>query len=320
MKRLFFFLLLLMGAAACIDESYDLTKVEGDDVAIGDNSSEFRMPLVNITLTAEELIAQSDDSDSDVIEIYQEADIWLPTELPGGADFVEVILLQEDSAYLQSILDALFEEMLTSEQKRVEVCSLIARKYREELISVLPAGVPSQVIEQIQAATQEEAAALIGDLFLDDAMHADMKISIGQVAEYHLTNMQVKDVIYDLGDLGLSSDIEDMILNNLDPKGTEPVVNALYLYGTIDSEFPFYLLVDPHLDGTEIDLGPLRVTHEVYPIEEKRLYADDILVIFDGTTLTMPIRITRYYPKQGLDDQSEVHIHLLLRKTGALKF
>ena len=320
MKKLLFFSLLLMGALSCVDEAYDLSKVEGDDVAIGGNGSEFHMPLVNITLTAEQLISESDDSDSDIIETYQEADIWLPTELPGGVDFVEVILLQGDSAYLQSVLEALFAEMLVSERKRMEVCTLIAQKYREEFISVLPAGISEEVIGQIRTTPEVEAAGVIADLFMDDQLHAEIKISVGLVAEYHLTDMQVKDVVYEIGDLGLGSDIEDMILNNIDPEGTVPVVNALYLYGTIDSEFPFYLLVDPHLDGTNIDLGPLRVTHEVYPIEEKRLYENDIRVIFEGTSLTMPIRISRYYPKQGLSEQSEVHIHLLLRKTGALKF
>lgn len=319
MKKFLFSVLLMVGAVACIDETYDLSKVEGDDVAIGNDQSEFRMPLANITLTAAQLVSESDSADSDIISIYQEADIWLPSQLPGGAEFVEVILLQEDSAYLQSILDALFDEMAVSEQKRLDVCSLIATKYREEFVSVLPANLPSEVVSQIENASEAEAADLIGELFLDETVCEEISHSIGLVAEYHLTDMQVKDVVYDIGDLGLGSDIEDMIVENLDPKGTEPVVNALYLYGSIDSEFPFYLLLDPHLDGTEIDLGPLRVTHELYPIEEKRLYTEDVQTIFAGTTLTMPIRITRYYPNQGLDDESEVHIHLLLRKTGALK-
>lgn len=319
MKRFFIFLFVLMGAVACIDESYDLTKVEGDDVAIGNNSSEFRMPLAHITLTAEQLISESDSEDSDIISTYQEANIWLPSELPGEAEFVEVLLLQEDSAYLQSILNALFDEMVVSEQKRIDVCTLLATKYREEFISVLPTNLPSEVVREIENASVEEAASLIGDLFLDEAIRTEISQSIGLVAEHHLTEMQVKDVVYDIGNLGLGSDIEKMLIDNLDPRGTEPAINALYLYGTIDSEFPFYLLIDPHLDGTDIDLGPLRVTHEVYPIEEKRLYIEDVQTIFAGTTLTMPIRISRYYPNQGLDEKSEVHIHLMLRKTGALK-
>lgn len=319
MKKFYLFILLMVGATACIDEAYDLSQVADDDFAIGNDQSEFLMPLANITLTAEQLISQSDSEDSDVVSVYQEADIWLPSQLPGGVDFVEVLLLQEDAAYLQSILDALFDEMAISETKRVMVCELIAEKYRDEFVSTLPATMPAEVREQILNSDPATCADLIGELFLDEATCEPISLSIGEVAEYHLVNMQMKDVIYEIGDLGLGSDIEDMIKENLDPEGTEPVVNALYLSGTIDSGFPFFLLIYPHLDGTNVDLGPLRVTNEVTQIEEVRLYEEDIQVIFDGTTLTMPLRISRYYPNRGFDEQSEVHIHLILRKTGSLK-
>lgn len=319
MKRFYLFILLMVGATSCIDEAYDLSQVADDDFAIGNDQSEFMMPLANITLTAEQLISESDSEDSDVVSVYQEADIWLPTELPGGADFVEVLLLQEDAAYLQSVLDALYAEMAQSESKRVAVCTLIAEKYREEFISVLSEDVPAEVRNQILTASVEVGANLIGELFMDPLMQASISVSVGEVAEYHLVNMQMKDVVYEIGDLGLSSDVEDMIKANLDPKGTEPVVNALYMAGTIDSGFPFYLLIYPHLDGTEVDLGPLRVTNEVTTIEEVRLYTEDIQVIFEGSTLTMPLRISRYYPNRGFNEQSEVHIHLTLRKTGSLK-
>lgn len=320
MKRLFLSILLLVVAVSCVDQAYDLSKVDGDDFAIGSDQSEFEMPLVNITLTAKQLIAESDESDSDIIEIYQEADIWLPTNLPGGAQYVEVLLLQEDFDYMQSILVALFEEMKVSEAKRVAVCDLIAEKYREEFISVLPESVPGEVVEMIEMETPEEAGTIIVELFMDESLQEEIFDSISLVAEYHLTDMQVSDVVYEVGDLGLGSDVEDMIKKNLDPKGTEPAVNALYMSGTVDSDFPFYLLLDPHIDGTEIDLGPVRVTEQVLPIEEVRLYTQDVEVIFRGTTLTMPLRITRYYPKQGISEQNEVHIHLKLRKTGSLKF
>ncbi len=319
MKRLIFAIVLMVGFVACIDESYDLSKIKGDDIAIGNEESEFEMPLANVTLRASQFVTESDKVDSDVVAIYEEADIWLPTQLPTNTDYINVVKMEEDITYLENILDALFVEMEQSVTKRKAVCNLIATSHRNDFVEALGSSLPEPVMAQIREVSDDEAAALIEQLFLDHTIQDNISHSIAEVAKGRLTEMQMKDVVYEIGDLGLGDEVEQMIIDNLDPKGVEPVVNALYLSGTIDCEFPFTILVEPRVDGTNINLGELYVSNEVVKIEEVRLYADDMLALCEGATMTLPIRILRYYPHHGFGDKCEVHIHLQLRKTGNLQ-
>jgi hypothetical protein len=277
------------------------------------------MPLADVTLRASQFVTESDKIDSNVVAIYEESDIWLPTKLPTGTDYVDIVKLEEDITYLESILEALFAEMEQSKEKRKAVCELVATSHRNDFIEALGTKLPAQIVDQIETVSDKDAAALIEQLFLDHTLQENITHSIADVAKGRLTEMQMKDVVYEIGDLGLSDEVEQMIIDNLDPKGVEPAVNALYLSGTIDCEFPFTILVEPRVDGTNINLGKLYVSNDVVNIEEVRLYADDMLTLCEGATMTLPVRILRYYPHHGFGDKCEVHIHLQLRKTGHLQ-
>lgn len=319
MKRFVLAIVLMVGLVACIDESYDLSKIKGDDIAIGNEQSEFEMPLADVTLRASQFVTESDKIDSNVVAIYEESDIWLPTKLPTGTDYVDIVKLEEDITYLESILEALFAEMEQSEAKRKAVCELVATSHRNDFIEAIGTKLPAQIVDQIETVSDKDAAALIEQLFLDHTLQENITHSIADVAKGRLTEMQMKDVVYEIGNLGLSDEVEQMIIDNLDPKGVEPAVNALYLSGTIDCEFPFTILVEPRVDGTNINLGKLYVSNDLVNIEEVRLYADDMLTLCEGATMTLPVRILRYYPHHGFGDKCEVHIHLQLRKTGHLQ-
>ena len=54
MKRLLFFILLCISVAGCIDNAYDLSKLDSSDdagIVIGNDNSEFRMPLATISFS-----------------------------------------------------------------------------------------------------------------------------------------------------------------------------------------------------------------------------------------------------------------------------
>ena len=78
------FLSLLCIFSLCVgcDKAYDLNKIESGDVTIGNDQSEWIMPLAQITVGMDEL----QDGSADIRAIFDEVDIWLPTTLPGNAE------------------------------------------------------------------------------------------------------------------------------------------------------------------------------------------------------------------------------------------
>ena len=102
---------MLPGIVSCIDSEYDLSNIASDDTMIGTSTSEFRIPVARITITAGKLGSTGENDNGSILELYREADTWLPSTLPGGAEAVEVERLSDDGAYLQSLLDGTFDEM-----------------------------------------------------------------------------------------------------------------------------------------------------------------------------------------------------------------
>ena len=69
-------LLLLSGAlmTACVDRDYDLSDLDFDNVAIGDENSEFRIPLATVQVSMDEIA----ENGVNIEAIFREADIWPP--------------------------------------------------------------------------------------------------------------------------------------------------------------------------------------------------------------------------------------------------
>lgn len=134
------FLSLLCILSFCIgcDKAYDLNKIESGDVTIGNDQSEWTMPLAQITVGMDEL----QDGSADIRAIFDEVDIWLPTTLPGNAEWVDIVRLSSDGTYLDGMLEALIDEMLVSGSKKMdEVVDLIWSNegYRERFTALIPA-------------------------------------------------------------------------------------------------------------------------------------------------------------------------------------
>ena len=316
MKKLFL-LFLFAGAVSCIDNDYDLSNIDTDNVTIGGDESEFRMPVAHICMSVNQLCQSSGQDAVSVLELYREADIWLPSTLPGNAEYVEVVRLGSDDAYLASLLEALFDEMDRSESKRMEVCELVANRYRQPFVDFLPSDVPSEVRQQVTSASDEEAARLIAELYVQ--MRSQVSASITEIATTYLCDMQLDDVVYEIPGLDLSSDVRDMLVENLDPASVDNPVNALYLTGSIDCEFPFLFRLEPRIEQTHIDFGEIEVDNgRTTTLDEVRFYTEDFDRLYMGSRLLMPVTVERYYPSRGIDENQLVNIHLSLLKTGGL--
>ena len=96
-------------AVSCIDNDYDLSDIDTDDIGIGDENSVFTCPLMTLRVAVADIVNEQGDLDA----ILAEADVWLPNRLPDGAEAVDVKRLtggdgqQAQQAYVQTLLTAL---------------------------------------------------------------------------------------------------------------------------------------------------------------------------------------------------------------------
>ena len=79
---------------SCIDSKYDLSQIESDGIAIGNNDSEFLMPLVNIKFQASNFNASTED-DMSISGLQEQINVWLPAQLPNNASYVDIQKLRE---------------------------------------------------------------------------------------------------------------------------------------------------------------------------------------------------------------------------------
>lgn len=78
MRKFLPFLFAAALASSCIDNAYDLSNVNTDDVTIGDEDSEYRLPLATVYVSMSEL----NEGGADIKTLFDEADIWLPRPCP----------------------------------------------------------------------------------------------------------------------------------------------------------------------------------------------------------------------------------------------
>ena len=104
MRKFLPFLFAAALASSCIDNAYDLSNVNTDDVTIGDEDSEYRLPLATVYVSMSEL----NEGGADIKTLFDEADIWLPSPLPGNAAYVDLRELQNTPETITPLLDDKF--------------------------------------------------------------------------------------------------------------------------------------------------------------------------------------------------------------------
>lgn len=326
MKRItpLIMLIVLSIMTSCIDKDYDLSQIETDDIAVGNNQSEFKMPLATIHFTSYNICSNTSGDQLSLKQLYDEADIWFPTNLPDGAEYIEIYRILDsehfDSAYFDSIVHALEEELQNDSDKRTLIASHIAAKYRNTFINALYDTGNSELNQYaalILNADQAEATAIISEIILSHAAETEEAVQI--VFRRFLEKLHLENIHTDIPKIEISSDIRDMLLNNLDDSSVENPINCLYLSGDADNGFPFIFQINPHVENTSIDFGQITVHQGANNIEEIRIMRDDMQRLLDGATFSMSLITMRYYPHRSFTDETEFCVKLRLRKTGALQ-
>lgn len=315
-----FFLLLLTGAlfTACIDKDYDLENIETDNVTIGGDESKFEIPLAKVLVT----LADIANGDVNIQELCEKADKWLPSNLPGNADYVDLTQLTLHS-YTDGIFDALIAEMQSTPSKLDEVTDMIWDDYRDVFASIL--GVSPSPENEALFKTAFKTVYDTDDRVLDEVK--------SQFSGYLTEDLNVEPIDYNIGRVDISDDVVDMIADNLDPEGSGSSKNSLYLAGEIASKLPISLYLEPELksvpeDGSpattilkfDVEVDATKGTNEIKDSEKTRLYAEGLRQLLNNAAINIPVTLEKYYPGKGFETgKSQIEIKLYLIKNGGLK-
>lgn len=315
-----FFLLLLTGAlfTACIDKDYDLENIETDNVTIGGDESKFEIPLAKVLVT----LADIANGDVNIQELCEKADKWLPSNLPGNADYVDLTQLTLHS-YTDGIFDALIAEMQSTPSKLDEVTDMIWDDYRDVFASIL--GVSPSPENEALFKTAFKTVYDTDDRVLDEVK--------SQFSGYLTEDLNVEPIDYNIGRVDISDDVVDMIADNLDPEGSGSSKNSLYLAGEIASKLPLSLYLEPELksvpeDGSpattilkfDVEVDATKGTNEIKDSEKTRLYAEGLRQLLNNAAISIPVTLEKYYPGKGFETgKSQIEIKLYLIKNGGLK-
>ena len=187
MRKLILLLLSGMLSTACVDKDYDLGNIDTDNIAIGDEGSQFRIPLVKVLVSKDEI----KNNGGNIEEIFREADIWFPSQLPDGK-FVDLVKLQDkdDQTYVNTLLRTLREEMQTSDQtsdaKLASVVDLVWDKYAAEFLPLLNLTAPDEQTFKTAFKTAYRNDASLRERLADE---------VSALARTYLTSSNTKSAI-----------------------------------------------------------------------------------------------------------------------------
>lgn len=314
MKKILLLLSCGLFVTSCINNDYDLGEVSTDNITLGGENSEYKIPLLSISVTLSEIT----EGDINIQEVLNQANIWLPNEIPGGVDYVQINNL-DDATYVNSLLDALIAEMMTNKAGKMDqVLDHIwdTPNYKMQFAELL--NLPGNI--DINLITEELFKSTFKSQFASNiAIHNLAKTE----ANTYLTDIHITPIEYQLDGLGLDGSVLDMLAENLDSKTTQNPKNTLSIYGQIDSKLPLSIQLDPVFTPTSVKIANIVVeANGQSKVAETRIYEEDIREIASGkTTISIPVKLQKYYPGKPFNTaiEQQLVIHLRLVKRGGLK-
>jgi len=321
MKRLSTILVLWLLAASCVDNGYDLSAIDTDDVGIGDEHSIFTCPLMTLRVAVGDISNERGDLD----RILGEADVWLPDRLPDDAEAVDVATLtgvngaQRQEAYLsgpEGLLTALLRE-IDADPSGGKLDRIARRIYADYKTEFLPDYLPAD-------AREEEYVAAFGAFYRQPATRELIRESIASFAARYLTtglNMDVQPFV--LSGIDVGADVRDMIT------GGDGSQVSLSLFGTISTDLPVDFSAHPAFQTVEAGRDRTLVSFPSFTvrstadaptrIEETKIASEALSVIFEQETrIVLNVRLESYYPRRPLGAEQGITVDLKIRRRGGL--
>lgn len=291
-------------SVACIDREYDLSLVKEGNVAIGNETSEFRMPLVTVRIPMSSL----GTDDGDIRSILSEADIWLPS----SEKSVDMVRLKEDPSYPEQLIAQTIREMRSSASKLNAVIGLTYDSYYEVFAPTIGLGQsrpsPSEYTVAFAYAFQSELTA------------REIENSIGNVASEYLASIRIADIDFPVDRIGLDDSVIEMLCGNLDPEEAENPKRTLHLYGTISNRLPLKMHIAPMFLPSDISFElDVEAASDKSPIPPTRLFERDLRQLVEGISIRVPLTLQTYYRDLPFDDNADqIAINLYLLKRGEI--
>jgi hypothetical protein len=199
MRKIVIILLLCVACTliACIDSDYDLSKITTDDISIGDNESEFIMPVAKINFTSQNICNSTEEDEISLKEIYEEVDLWLPKSVVESSEYIDIDkLINSDEfgeQYLNKLIHLINEEISSVKEQRDEIALHIATTYRNRFINLLwESDIENKeaIATTLENSTDEEAAELISQLIKKTKLDAFKVCYISKAKNIKPKNMR----------------------------------------------------------------------------------------------------------------------------------
>lgn len=292
MKKFLLFAAVCVVASSCVDNDFDLSDINTDDVAIGSDASVFHIPLANITVKADAVSGE----DGTLESILADADLWIPTTTK------ELDLHHFDA---NKLVDELFEELNTNKDRREAIAESITDGEYE-------AGVRASLPTELRGLDLKEAFRDHFDVLYG---RTELRSEIGRIIREQVGSLNeiIPEISAEMDGFGLEDDMIDMLTGSGDVR----------LYGTVSNYMPVSGTVSLVLSRRgEQQAEILRLD---LPADFKNTTQEFSVTIDDSALrgmaeemqMNVSLDLDAYFPRQTLGD-TVLKLALKLEKKGGL--
>lgn len=346
-----FALLVASLVAGCnVDDSYDLSNIDTDNIGLGSDTSKLDIPLATINLSLSSLAGDdggssvaarstsyntSNLSATELMELMETIDAFLPSDLSGTPyeDGIDITQLNngddDDDEYTQGLVDLLIQEVSSDEEKRADLCEILIDSNNDadntDYDDVIESLKSDLEIEINEYTTPADLTVSLGEA-LNDPDKADaitnLSTTMTEVVKTQATDISTDyAVTEDLGDsVSLGDDVLDILKGNLDSN-----TNYLYLVASLSHNIPMTVTITPSIiltdsEGytTEIEIKDIAKINDASA--HTKLSDEQIDLLVNGMSIKAAIHINYYDPSAGtlaIDDKM-VKVTLVARKGGSI--
>ena len=292
MKKFLLFAAVFVVASSCVDNGFDLSDVNTDDVAIGSDASIFHIPLANITVKADAMSGE----DGTLKSILADADQWIPTTTK------ELDLEHFDA---NKLVGELFEELNTEKDSREAFADAIVEGGYE-------AGVRASLPSELRGLELKE---VFRDHF--DALYnrTELRSEISRIIGEQVGSLNeiIPEISAEMDGFGLEDDMIDMLTGS----------GEVRLYGTISNYMPVSGTVslvlsrrgDQQTEILRLDLpADFKDTTQEFSV---KIDDNSLRGMAEEMQMNVSLALTSYFPRQTLGD-TVLKLTLKLEKKGGV--
>lgn len=320
-----------------IDDAYDLSNLNTDNIGIGTDDTTFDMPLMEVSFDVEDLLNEGYDDESradgeatvadevdeadeevtisatDLLNEIQSFVAFLPSSYEDGIEIDQL----SDEKHAGEIVDALLGELTADEEKRDDFC-LFVYESQEDYPAVV--ATLTNIITTVELSNTEAFADALGVLLNDSSKTAEIAEIRGSVTDAIVDSAADFDTTFQI-DEEFADSIEiddaamDLIESNLDG-----VKNTLSLLFSINSNLPIGMTIEPKIvlsDDTQIAITNI----EDLEAELESISAETLRSLLSKFRISVEITFTTFIPDNGDLDLSDKYLSVkfIARKSGSIK-